>query len=323
MAKYTQLTLEQRYQIQTLLQQKFKQYEIADFINVSKSTISREIKRNSSLLGNYVATEAQKSSSDRCKREPYKMKSELKEQVLTQLKERYSPEQISGVLALKAGSKQISHETIYKYIYSRKNLDTENLISYLRIRHKKKYSKRGSVDKRGTIPNRVGIANRPAVVDLNTEVGHWEGDTIIGANHEGVLLTLVERVTKYTLVAKLDSKNADKLANALIARATKCRIPIKTITFDNGKEFAKHQKISAVLKADIYFANPYHSWERGLNENTNGLIRQYIPKSCPITIVKKSDVKWIENQLNNRPRKALGYFSPIQFALKCNIALQT
>ncbi|WP_338873215.1 IS30 family transposase [Spirosoma sp. SC4-14] len=323
MANYKQLTLEQRYQIQTLVQQKYKQYEIASFVNVSNSTISREIKKNVSLSGDYVATEAHKLRANRCQREPYKMKSALEKQVVRFLKERYSPEQISGVLALQAGSKQISHESIYKYIYAQKESGNESLISYLRIRHKKKYGKRGNSSKRGTILNRVGIEHRPAIVESNTQVGHWEGDTIIGANHEGVLLTLVERVTKYTIVAKLHSKNVNELANALITRATRCGIPIRTITFDNGKEFAKHQKISASLKADIYFANPYHSWERGLNENTNGLIRQYIPKSCPITIVKKSDVKWIEDQLNNRPRKTLGYLSPTQFALKNNIALQT
>ena len=275
------------------------------------------------MSGLYTASEAHKLRADRSQRDPYKMKSELEKQVLGLLKERYSPQQISGVLALQAGSKQISHGTIYKYIYSANRPENEVLISYLRIRHKKKYTRRGSVGKRGAIPNRVGIENRPAVVDLKTEIGHWEGDTVIGANHEGVLLTLVERVTKYTIIAKLKSKNATELTNALIYRAKKCSIPLKTITFDNGKEFSKHEKISAALKADIYFANPYHSWERGLNENTNGLIRQYIPKACRITIVKKSDVQWIEDQLNNRPRKALGYLSPIQFALRHNIALQT
>ena len=321
MAKYKQLPLEQRYQIQTLLQQNLKQYEIADFVKVSKSTISREIRRHCSLSNDYVGIEAHKSCSYRCKREPYKMKGNLKEQVLTHLKARFSPEQISGVLALEAGQKLVSHECIYQYIYSDKH--TDNLISFLRVRHKKKYNKRGSVSKRGLIPNRVGIENRPAIVETNTEIGHWEADTVIGANHQGVLLTLVERVTKYTIVAKLPSKNAESLSNMLISRAKKCRIPIKSITFDNGKEFAKHQKISAALKANVYFARPYRSWERGLNENTNGLIRQYIPKACPISIVKKSDVSWIENQLNNRPRKTLGYLSPIQFALKHQIALQT
>lgn len=174
MESYTQLTLEQRYQIQILFQQKKKQIEIADFIKVHKSTVSREINRNRSLLGAYIAIEAHKTCSDRCKRDPYKMKSELKEQVLDCLKERYSPEQISGVLAQRAGSKQISHETIYKYIYSGKDPDNENLTSFLRIRHRKRYCKRGSLGKRGSIPNRVGIENRPAIVEQNTEIGHWE-----------------------------------------------------------------------------------------------------------------------------------------------------
>jgi IS30 family transposase len=137
-----------------------------------------------------------------------------------------------------------------------------------------------------------------------------------------VLLTLVERVTKFTIIVKLSSKKASLLAKSLISSMRKCKIPVKTITFDNGTEFAEHQKMAKDLKADIYFANPYHSWERGLNENTNGLIRQYIPKSCPISIVKKSDVYWIQDQLNQRPRKTLGYLSPIQFALNYKIALQ-
>lgn len=208
MAKYTQLTLQQRYQIQTLRQQKLKQNKIAELVKVSESTISREIARNKTSTGDYVANEAGKFCLNRCKRESYKMKGNLKEQVLVHLKERYSPQQISGVLALKTGQRQISHETIYQYIYSSKSPDKDNLISFLRIRHKKKYNKRGSIGKRGLIPNRVGIENRPAIVETNTEIGHWEGDTVIGANHQGVLLTLVERVTKYTIVAKLPSKNA-------------------------------------------------------------------------------------------------------------------
>lgn len=193
----------------------------------------------------------------------------------------------------------------------------------MRIRHRKKYAKRGSVQRRGTIPNRIGIEHRPAIVDDNTELGHWEGDTVIGANHSGALLTLVERVTKVTIIEKLTSKNAKNLSKRLICRMKRCKVPVRSITFDNGKEFTEHQQISKALKAQIYFATPYHSWERGLNENTNGLIRQYIPKTCPISIVKKSDVHWIENQLNTRPRKTLGFLSPIQFALKHKIALQT
>ncbi|TDB60867.1 IS30 family transposase [Arundinibacter roseus] len=145
------------YHIQILVQQKKKQSEIADSIKVHKSTINRELKGSRSLSGDYVAFEAHKTCSERCKRDPYKMKSELKEQVLGCLRERYSPEQISGVLARRAGSKQISHETIYRYIYANQSTDNESIMSFLRIRHRKRYSKRGSVGKRGSIPNRIGI----------------------------------------------------------------------------------------------------------------------------------------------------------------------
>lgn len=323
MAQYKQLTLQQRYQIQVLWQQEKTQKQIATYIGVSPSTVSRELSRNNADSLPYDALSACLRNKECCKRAPYKMKGELKEAVLLRLRDRYSPEQISGTFALEAGCKVISYETIYRYIYNSKNVDHEPLSQYLRIRHKKSYKKRGQPQKRGSIPNRVGIGERPSIVDANVEIGHWEGDTVIGANHEGVLLTLVERVTKFTIIEKLPSKKASSLTKSLIRRLFKCDIPVKTITFDNGKEFSEHQKISNALGANIYFANPYHSWERGLNENTNGLIRQYIPKSCPISIVKKSDVNWIQNQLNNRPRKTLGYLSPIQFALKYKIALQT
>lgn len=252
----------------------------------------------------------------------------LKEQVLNRPRERLSPEQISGVLALEAGHKRISHETIYQYIYRSKTVNDEDLITYLRIRHRKRYKKRGQAQKRGSIPNRVGIEHRPPIVETNTEVGHWEGDTVIGAEHDGVLLTLVERVTKYVLMVKLPSKNALHLANQVVRHLGKCPLPVRSITFDNGKEFTQHEHMSKGLKTAVYFARPYHSWERGLNENTNGLIRQYIPKGCRISIVRPSDVSarrpgWIQDQLNHRPRKALGFLSPIQFAQKQGIALQT
>jgi IS30 family transposase len=323
MAKYKQLTLEQRYQIQCLRQQKINQRQIASRIGVCPSTVSRELSRNRSGSMEYNAQVAYARKKECCKRARYKMNGVLKDTVVLRLRDRYSPEQISGILALESGSSLISHETIYQYIYNSKNTDHESLSQYLRIRHKKRYKKRGEAQKRGSIPNRVGIEKRPAIVDDNTEIGHWEGDTVIGANHDGVLLTLVERVTKFTIIEKLPSKSAHPLAKSLINRMKKYSLPVKTITFDNGKEFTEHEKIAKALKTDVYFANPYHSWERGLNENTNGLIRQYIPKSCPISIVKKSDVNWIQDQLNNRPRKTLGFLSPIQFALNYEIALET
>ena len=322
MAHYAQLTLQQRYQIQALNQQPITQKQIAKQLGVDPATISRELARNRNG-GAYQASIAQDRTGRLRQRTPYKLKGSLKEEVLKRLRERFSPEQISGVLALEKGGKVISHEAIYQFIYRHKPLEGQLLTSYLRIRHKKKYKKRGTLEKRGSIPNRVGIEDRPAIVETNTEVGHWEGDTVIGADHDGVLLTLVERVTKYTIIVKLPSKHARYLANKLIMCLLRCILPVRSITFDNGKEFTDHQRISRLLKVPIYFARPYHSWERGLNENTNGLIRQYIPKTCRISIVKPSDVHWIQHQLNHRPRKTLGFLTPIQFAQKQGIALQT
>ena len=327
MAHYAQLTLAQRYQIQTLTQQPLSQKQIAKEVGVDPSTISRELARNRQPQV-YQALAAQERRGQLRQRPAYKLTGSLKEDILKRLAERHSPEQISGTLARQAGQKVISHEAIYRFIYKRKATDRQVLMSYLRIRHKKRYKKRGQPEQRGNIPNRVSIEERPAIVETNTEVGHWEGDTVIGANHEGVLLTapadrLVERVTKHTLIVKLPTKHAHYLATKLIVCMLRCVLPVRSITFDNGREFADHQRISQVLQAPVYFARPYHSWERGLNENTNGLIRQYIPKSCRISIVKAGDVSWMQDQLNHRPRKTLGFLTPIQYAQKQGIALQT
>ncbi len=322
MAHYAQLTLQQRYQIQALSQHPILQKQIAKQIGVTPATISRELARNR-VNGPYQALAAHQRSGKLRQRQAYKLMGSLKEDILKRLRERHSPQQISGVLALESGRKVISHEAIYQFIYRQQPADGQPLTTYLRIRHKKRYRKRGQLEKRGSIPNRVSIDERPAIVETNREVGHWEGDTVIGAEHDGVLLTLVERVTKYTLIVKLPSKHADFLANALIKCLLRCILPVLSITFDNGKEFTQHQRMSKQLQAPIYFAHPYHSWERGLNENTNGLIRQYIPKGCRISIVKSTDLNWIQDQLNHRPRKTLGFLTPVQFAQKQGIALQT
>jgi IS30 family transposase len=321
MRHYAQLTLDQRYQIQALTQQPIPQKDIAKQLGVSPATISRELARNQQHQP-YQALLAQDRADQKCQRPAYKLTGSLKADILKRLGDYHSPEQISGVLALEQQQRVISHEAIYQFIYKHKFVEGQELTSFLRIRHKKRYKKRGQPQQRGSIPHRVGIERRPAIVDSNTEVGHWEGDTVIGANHQGVLLTLVERVTKYTLIVKLPSKHAHYLTSKLITCMLGCVLPIRSITFDNGREFADHQRISKRLTAPVYFARPYHSWERGLNENTNGLIRQYIPKHCRISIFKPTDIAWIQNQLNQRPRKTLGFLTPIQYAQKQGIALQ-
>ena len=330
MAHYAQLTLDQRYLIQSLTHQKNRQKDTAKQVSVNPSTISRELARYRQEYPNqpYRAATAQQLCKATAKRKPYKLQGALEEAVLKGLRQQFSPEQISGVMALEAGHKVISHEAIYSYIYRHQKSGNQELIACLRIRHKKRYKQRGVPQKRGRIPHRVGIEERPAIIETNTEIGHWEGDTVIGADHDGVLLTLVERVTKYAIIVKLPSKQAVFLATRLVTVLLKCPLPVRSITFDNGKEFTNHQRMSRLLKTSIYFARPYHSWERGLNENTNGLIREYIPKGCRISPIRPKDVPhrrtdWIQNQLNHRPRKTLGFLSPIQFALKHGIAFQT
>ena len=330
MATYKRLTLQQRYLIQTLYQQHKTQQATAQQVGVSQPTVSRELARYKKQHPRqpYDAHQAQQQAATAKKRTPYKLRGSLLTTVIARLRDRLSPEQICGELQGKATQTRLHQETIYRYIYHHQKLaadqatEHENLTQYLRIRHRKHYKKRGKAGKRQLIPNRVSIDQRPLVVETNTEMGHWEADTIIGKGHEGALLTLVERRTKYVLIVKLASKQAGALAAAATKALRRSSLPVKTITFDNGLEFARHESIGRSLEAATYFAHPYHSWERGLNENTNGLIRQYIPKSCPISIVRPTDVSWIEDQLNQRPRKSLGYLSPAEFARNELYALQ-
>lgn len=186
MAKFTQLTLPQRYQLQTMHQLKLKQKDIARQLGLSESTVSRELRRNAGNDASitYQADLAQAQARQRCARAAYKLKGQLLKEVLGGLEHYHSPEQISGQLALKADQRQISHETIYRYVY-RQTTQGQVLTKYLRIRHRKHYKKRGEVAKRGQIPGRVGIEHRPAIVETNTEIGHWEGDTVIGFDHSG------------------------------------------------------------------------------------------------------------------------------------------
>ena len=183
---------------------------------------------------------------------------------------------------------------------------------YQYLRHKgKRYNKRvTSTAGRGCIPNRVGIEKRPEIVDKKERIGDWEGDTIIGAGHQGVILTYVDRYSKYLIAEIVGNKTMDLTTAATIKRFKQLPHPVHSITYDNGKEFAGHVKISKALKTGCYFANPYHSWERGLNEHTNGLIRQYLPKSTDLTTVSRKSLREIENEINNRPRKVLNYKTP-------------
>lgn len=312
-----QLTLEQRYQIQILWQngEGFSQSEIARRIGKSRSVVSRELHRNKLSTGTYGARSAMRQYRQRRHRGPYKIRHKLLTQIKSHLNRNRSPEQIANTLLDEQGNKRISHEAIYLHIYKEKK-QGGFLYKHLRNSHQKRRKRLKTNDKRGKIPNRVGIENRPACVETKGRFGDWEGDTIIGANHKGALLTLTERKSKYVLIAQLDSLCADYVQKVIIQTIRKSKMPVHTITFDNGREFTNHQNIAKALKAQIYFANPYSPWERGLNENTNGLIRQFIPKSQNIKELDKKFIKSIQFNLNHRPRKTLNFLSPIQFYKK-------
>ncbi len=223
------------------------------------------------------------------------------------LRKKWSPEQISG--RLKKNEINISHERIYQYVYADKRAGG-TLWKHLRCQ-KKRRKRIGGRDRRGKIPNRRSIEERPAIVEERIRFGDWEGDLILGENHQGVVLTLTERKSRFTLLRSLPSKHAGPVTQAIIELLQWVE-HLKSITFDNGKEFAGHQEVSLSLNTDCYFAHPYASWERGTNENTNGLIRQYLPKSRNLKNVSFEEEIMIMDQLNLPPRKCLDFMTPFE-----------
>ena len=309
MRKYKQLAIEQRYQIYAFRKARMGLKGIAKEIGCSESTVSRELRRNKGKCG-YRPDQAQKRAGDLKKtaRKKIKLTPELKAQIAALIQEDWSPEQVSGYLK-KKNIANISHESIYQLI-AKDKLSGGLLYKHLRC-HNKKYKKRyGSNDQRGIIPNRKSIDDRPKIVSEKSRIGDWEGDTVIGKNHKGALVTLVERKTKFTLVAYVANKTADNVTEAMIALLAPHIEKVYTITVDNGKEFAYHEQVTQKLNSQVYFAHPYHSWERGLNENTNGLIRQYVPKKSEINTATKNQLGMIMSKLNFRPRKSLNFDSP-------------
>ena len=246
---------------------------------------------------------------------------DIKKVVKKHLEQDWSPEQISGRLK-KNGKPSVSHETIYQFIIDDQKNGGE-LYKHLRQKRKKRRKRIKNGDHRGQIPNRVSIDERPAIVDSKERVGDWEIDTVIGKSHKGAFVTAVERKTKYSCIRHVPRKEAALVSEALIEMLSPFKELVFTITADNGKEFSEHEKIAAALNAQFYFAHPYSSWERGLNENTNGLIRQYYPKKTSLVSVDKQKLADVQNKLNNRPRKTLGFDTPEQLFLYSLVALGT
>lgn len=304
---YSQLTQEQRYLINHLLKMGVTQTEIAKRARVHKSTISRELARNTGKKG-YRYKQAQRMANQRRRRGQKRLIEKDWEIVEDYLQKDFSPEQVSG-WALKEHGLQISHEWIYQHIWEDKKNGGD---LYEHLRRKKKYLKRGDQkDSRGRIPNQKSIDDRPEAANERERVGDWEGDTIIGKGKQGAIVTMVDRKSRYLLMRLVDHRTKEAVGQAIIDMMR--GFPVRSITLDNGKEFADHELISQALGTDVYFAHPYSSWERGTNENTNGLIRQYIPKSMKFSLLSKDDIISVENRLNSRPRKCLDFEQPMTF----------
>lgn len=318
---YQQLTLEERTMIYGFCKVDYSISKIAKELGRNKSTISREIQRNTGKRG-YRPRQADEMAIER-KKSAYKAvkwTSEIEDRVSNLMKEKWSPEQISAWLK-KYNSITICHQRIYQFIEEDK-MSGGNLYRNLRQGNKKRRKKYGkNASKRGQIQNRVPISKRPGYIEKRSTTGHWEGDTIIGKNHKKAMITLVERKHGFTVIEKVESKNAELVAKKICKALLKYKDKVKSITFDNGLEFAAHEMVSKSLNCKIFFADPFSSYQRGTNENTNGLIRQYFPKGSDFDDYSDEDVQKVMISLNNRPRKRLDFYTPEERFLNKGVAL--
>lgn len=306
--RHKQLTDKDRFQISVLHNEGVSNGRIAKIIGKNRSSIGRELSRNAGNAG-YRPEQAHIKANRRRGINARIIEPSLWLKVEEKLREGWSPEQISSTFEAQEIGK-ISHQAIYRYVRDEKHKGG-NLWRCLRCK-KKRRKVYGSVSKKGGIPNRVGIEKRPSVVEMRERIGDWEIDTIIGKNHQQAIVTVVERKTGFTLMQKVANKTAEAVGDALIALLKPFKNKVLTITADNGLEFAQHERVAQALDADFYFARPYASWQRGTNENTNGLIREYFPKGSDFVPITQKAIDHAIEKLNSRPRKRLGFLPPRQ-----------
>jgi IS30 family transposase len=324
---YTHLTQAERYQIEILRKTKRPQSVIAVLLGRDKSCISRELRRNQGQRG-YRSKQAHSFAQTRkvaCANGP-RVDPKTWELVESKLKEAWSPQQISGYLLVNKQS-GVSHESIYQRIYADKRKGgTLHLTLRCQKARKKRHTGR---ERRGSIPNQVSIDLRPAIVAERARFGDWEADLVIGAGQKQALVTINERISRYSLIAHVPFKTAALVSEAMIAMLKPYTMCVHTLTADNGREFAEHERIASTLDADFYFAHPYSSWERGANENMNGLIRQFFPKKMAFNLITSKEIEMAMHRLNHRPRKCLGYRTPHEVFMEQlqlhnpSVALQT
>jgi IS30 family transposase len=318
---YKHFTVSDREKLAIYLELGKERGWICEELKKDKSSLSREIKRNSEggkyslLIAEEKARNRRSKANSGFRETDGKMMLEIK----ARLEQKESPKQLSGRMK-KEGKESLSHETIYKMIYQNHE-EMGEFTDCLRQRRRKRRKRGLKKQKRVLIPNRKGIEERPKIEGI----GHWEGDTVIGKNHKGAIGTFVDKKSKYFIACLLKGKKPDEL-NEGTKKAFSGIEPekLKTFTFDNGLEFFRHTELMEALKAESYFANPYHSWERGLNEHTNGLLRQYFPKKTDFSKISEKDLALAVRQINNRPRESLDYQTPFEVFFKisgypCNL----
>lgn len=325
---YRHLTFDERNVIHRMLILGKSQAQIARCLGRSPSTISRERKRNVSCIGRYFSGTAQCKANIRRRahiRRPRTGDVKLMAHVAERLERRWSPEQIAGRLReapprLLDGA-TISHTTIYRWVWACPKR-AGRFKPYLRVAWKQRRKPYGKPSKRGQIPDRVSIDERPEAVDTRRRLGDWEGDTMVGKGRGAYVATCVDRTSRYLVARKLKTCSAKQLQLGL--HDAMRRLPSakrKTLTTDNGKEFACHKNLTRLLGLAVYFAHPYSSWERGTNENTNGLLRQYAPKNTDFSQLTDWQLASYVCQLNNRPRKCLNYRTPAEVFHERDVAL--
>ena len=310
---YNQFTFKDRLSVEVLSELNFSARKIAEKLGRSNKTVSTELQR--CPKGEYCAQDAQAQATKIkvSSRKSSKLTEGFQIKFKSLLQIGLSPEQISGRLSIEYQDLKISTNTLYSWV---KKCGFSNLLP----RKAKPYKKRSASDAGARlIPNRVDISERPAIVDLKEEVGHWEGDTVYG--QDGYFVTIVERVSKLFLTCRVKNKSKKEVTKALKKILKPYKSICKTITFDNGGEFAGHKEVSKSLKCDIYFAKPYCSWQRGLNENTNGLLRRFFPKGMKIAHLSEKAIVNAQLLLNTRPRKALNFLSPYEFLTGKSVSL--
>ena len=318
--RYKQLSLEERDRITEMMADGVSLRVIAAALGRSPATISREVKRNCSpsykLYLSHRAHERAERRKEAAGKRPRLKDGRTAAYVQEKLGVGWSPEQIAGRIGMDCPGLSISHEAIYQYIYHPKTEERETLIGYLKRGHRKRKQKGiGRKERRTKIPNRVPIEERPASADNRSRFGHWEGDSLVSRKSTAALQSLVERKSRLVFITRLRRKSAERFSQAVIRRLqglpAKAR---KTLTMDNGTENTRHEVITEAIGTRCYFARPYASWQRGTNEHINGLVRWYFPKGTDFSKITDAQVAKVESLINNRPRKCLGYKTPLEVA---------